>query len=65
MYVCMYVGMYVCMHVCMYVCTNEISNSKTVQSNQSECMPKQKKDPIQRKFKVPKANIYYSEKDTI
>ena len=26
---------------------------------------KAKKDPIQRKFKIPKANIYYREKDPI
>ena len=53
------------MCTCMYVCTNEINNSKTVQSNQSESMPKRRKDPIQRKFKIPKANIYYSEKHPI
>ena len=42
MHVCMNVSIYACMHACMHVCTNERNSSKTVQSNQSECMPKRK-----------------------
>ena len=48
------------------VCTNEINNSKTVQSNQSECMPKRKKRRSNtEKFKITKANEYESEKHPI
>jgi len=49
----------------MYVCTNEINNSKTVQSNQSEskvnvCQSEKKRSNTE-KFKITKADEYQSE----